>query len=217
MSIKSGQRYKITNEQHKMVIDLFAGDHKSILGHVFHGGENQLWITKKQVNGQWTIQSVEHKKYLGVETTPKDGTHLVGLDQPQFWDIDILSDRKIPTPSVNSFDRLCQWARGTCYVADYPKNGGAGKKLQLWTSWAGKNQVWVLEEYSSWFSLHGVSIKSGRRYKIINKQNNLVFDLSRADNKSIIGHGFDGRSNQQVTTLVNDNLRLPTATHSSGS
>ncbi|KAI9437211.1 carbohydrate-binding module family 13 protein [Lactarius indigo] len=147
MSIKSGQRYKITNEQHNMVIDLFAGDHKTILGHTFHGGENQLWIIEKQVNSQWTIRSVDHQKYLGVETTPNDGTHLVGLDQPQFWDIDILSDPKVPTPSV----KLCYWVRGTCYVADYPSYGGAGKKLQLWTSWVGKNQVWVLEECESCF------------------------------------------------------------------
>ncbi|KAH9041092.1 ricin B lectin domain-containing protein [Lactarius pseudohatsudake] len=141
MSIKSGQRYKITNGQHKLVMDLFAADHKSVLGHTFHGGENQLWITEKQVNGQWTIQSVEHQKYLGVETTPNNGTHLVGLDQPQFWDIEILPDSKNPTkPSVK------YWVRGTCFVADYPKNARTGANLQLWTTWGGKNQVWVLKE-----------------------------------------------------------------------
>ncbi|KAH8999834.1 hypothetical protein EDB86DRAFT_2907653 [Lactarius hatsudake] len=206
MSIESGQRYKITNEQLKMVMDLFAADHKSVLGHTFHGGENQLWITEKQVNGQWTIRSVEHQKYLGVETIPNNGTHLVGLDQPQFWDIEILPDSKNPNkPSV----KICQWVRGTCFAADYPQNGGAGKKLQLWTSWTGKNQVWVFEEYSSWFSHRGVSIKSGQRYKIINEQNKLVVDLSRADNKSIIGHDFHGGENQQVvTTLATDDLCL---------
>ncbi|KAH9069661.1 carbohydrate-binding module family 13 protein [Lactarius deliciosus] len=125
MSIKSGQRYKITNEQHKLVMDLFAADHKSVLGHTFHGGENQLWITEKHVNGQWTIRSVEHQKYLGVETIPNNGTHLN------------------PTkPSV----KICQWVRGTCFAADYPKDGATGTNLQLWTTWGGKNQVWVLEE-----------------------------------------------------------------------
>ncbi|KAI9448744.1 hypothetical protein BJY52DRAFT_1156294 [Lactarius psammicola] len=101
MSIKSGQRYKITNEQTKLVIDLSGVNFKSVIGYNFHGGENQQWITERQANGQWTIRSVEPSKYLGVETTPDNGTRLVGLDRPQFWDIEMLSDCKDPTkPSV---------------------------------------------------------------------------------------------------------------------
>ncbi|KAH9069660.1 hypothetical protein EDB83DRAFT_445396 [Lactarius deliciosus] len=221
MSIKSGQRYKITNGQHELVIDLSAADHKSVLGHTFHGGENQLWITEKHVNGQWTIRSVEHQKYLGVETsTSNNRTHIVGLDQPQFWDIEVLADSKDSTstnPSVkyvlshrrllltltpSSFHRLCQWVRGTCFVADYHIGGGAGRNLQLWTYLKGKNQVWVFEEYSSWFSHRHTSIKSGQRYKIINEQNKLAIDLSHIDNKSIIGCDFNGGENQQVITLA---------------
>ncbi|KAI9448742.1 ricin B-like lectin [Lactarius psammicola] len=94
MSIKSGQCYKITNEHTKLVIDLSRADsdHKSIIGWIFHGGENQKWITEKQVNGQWTIRSVcaSAQKYLGVEKTLDNGTLLVGRDEPQFWDIEIL-------------------------------------------------------------------------------------------------------------------------------
>ncbi|KAI9437213.1 carbohydrate-binding module family 13 protein [Lactarius indigo] len=142
INLRSGQRYKITNEQHKFAIDLSAADHKSVLGHTFHGGENQLWITEKQVNGQWTIRSVEHQKYLGIETsTPNNGTHLVGLDQPQFWDIEVLPDNNEPTkPRVN------HWVRGTCFVADYHAGGGSGINVQLWEYRKGKNQVWILEE-----------------------------------------------------------------------
>ncbi|KAH9055698.1 carbohydrate-binding module family 13 protein, partial [Lactarius vividus] len=144
--IKSGQRYKIVNEKNKLVVDLSRADNKSIIGHDFHGGENQQWVIEKQVNGLWTIRSVSaaggYQKYLCVEKTPDNGTHLVGLDQPQFWDIEILPDPA--KPSVNF--RLCQWVRGTCFVADYPKDAGTGTNLQLWTTWGGKNQVWVLEE-----------------------------------------------------------------------
>ena len=50
------------------------------------------WITEKQDDGQWTIRSVKYQKYLGFENTPKDGTPLVGLDEPQLWDIEALSD-----------------------------------------------------------------------------------------------------------------------------
>ena len=46
----------------------------------------------KQDDGQWTIQSVSGHKYIGFENTPKDGTRLVGLDKPQHWDIEVLSD-----------------------------------------------------------------------------------------------------------------------------
>ncbi|KAI9448743.1 hypothetical protein BJY52DRAFT_1127295 [Lactarius psammicola] len=41
MSINSGQCYKITNEHTKLVVDLHGANNKSIIGHDFHGGENQ--------------------------------------------------------------------------------------------------------------------------------------------------------------------------------
>ncbi|KAH8989169.1 hypothetical protein EDB86DRAFT_2808009 [Lactarius hatsudake] len=97
MSIKSGQRYKITDEQTKLVVDLSGVNNKSVLGYNFHGGANQQWIIERQVNNQYTIQSVGHHKYLGVEKTPGNGTHLVGLDKPQFWDIEIQPDSKDAT------------------------------------------------------------------------------------------------------------------------
>lgn len=107
MSIKSGQRYKITNEQTKLVVDLSGADNKSIIGWNYHGGENQQvitfsisklgthnhdtlkWIPEEQDDGQWTIQSVT-QKYLGFEKVPENGTPLVGLDKPQSWEIEIL-------------------------------------------------------------------------------------------------------------------------------
>ncbi|KAH9162660.1 hypothetical protein EDB89DRAFT_1860678 [Lactarius sanguifluus] len=97
MSIKSGQRYKIANEQTKLVVDLSGVNNKSVLGYNFHGGANQQWIIERQVNDQYTIRSVGHHKYLGVEKTPGNGTHLVGLDKPQFWDIEIQPDSKDAT------------------------------------------------------------------------------------------------------------------------
>ncbi|KAH9035476.1 hypothetical protein EDB85DRAFT_1943540, partial [Lactarius pseudohatsudake] len=116
ISIKSGQRYKITNEQSKLVVDLSGANNKSVLGYNFHGGANQQvttlatwitcashnhdtlqWIIERQVNDQYTIRSVGHHKYLGIEKTPGNGTHLVGLDKPQFWDIEIQPDSKDAT------------------------------------------------------------------------------------------------------------------------
>jgi hypothetical protein len=108
--IESGQRYKITNEGNGMVFDLSATDGKSILGWAFHGVENQQvssltysnsrrppynhdvlqWILDKQGDGQWTIRSVMHQKYVGFESNPKNGAAVVGLDRPRHWDIEIL-------------------------------------------------------------------------------------------------------------------------------
>ncbi|KAH9173170.1 ricin B lectin domain-containing protein [Lactarius sanguifluus] len=144
MSIKSGQRYKITNQLAELAIDLH-GNGKSVTGYNPHGGENQQWILEEQVNGQWTIQSVNTLKYCGVEKASDNGTHLVALDKPQFWDIEILPGCEDPArPSV----MLCQRVRGTCFVAEYPLDKPAnGADLQLWTAWGGKNQVWVLEHF----------------------------------------------------------------------
>jgi hypothetical protein len=110
--IESGQRYKITNEGNGMVFDLSGADGRSILGWAFHGGGNQQvsnlpyfsswwppyndyalqWVLDRQGDGQWTIRSVNSQKYLGFESTPKDGTAVVGLDRPRLWDIEVLED-----------------------------------------------------------------------------------------------------------------------------
>ncbi|KAI9431564.1 hypothetical protein H4582DRAFT_119807 [Lactarius indigo] len=144
MSIKSGQSYIITNQLAELAVDLH-GDGKSVIGQKPRGGKNQQWIIDEQINGQWTIRSVSAQKYLGVEKVPENGTHLVVLDKPQFWDIEILPGSDDPTKlSV----KLCQWIRGTCFVADYPVERKTAIDLQLATTSGGKNQVWVLEQYS---------------------------------------------------------------------
>ena len=50
------------------------------------------WIMVKQEDGQWTIQSVSGKRYLGFKNTPKDRTLIFGCEKPQLWDLEILSD-----------------------------------------------------------------------------------------------------------------------------
>ena len=114
--IQSGKRYKITNEGNGSVLDLDAADDKSILGWwEFHGGQNQQvsikfpsipiggstyiydafqWILERHSDDQWTIRTVHLQKYLGFESTPNNGTRLVGLDRPQLWDIEILPHSK---------------------------------------------------------------------------------------------------------------------------
>ncbi|KAF8264536.1 ricin B lectin domain-containing protein [Lactarius quietus] len=146
MSIKSGQRYTITNEENGLALDLFESHDNSIIGSGFHGAENQQWITMHQDDGQWTIQSVStQKSYLGFKNTPKDGTPLFGRDKPQLWDIEILSDSE----DHDNF-RARFWVRDTLLVIEDPKKEGRNRAwpLELWAAHGGKNQVWVFEECS---------------------------------------------------------------------
>ncbi|KAH9161592.1 ricin B-like lectin [Lactarius sanguifluus] len=143
MSIQSGKRYKITNKESRLVVDLSGADNRSILGYAYHGGGNQQWIIDRQDNDQWTIRSADHHKYLGVETTPENGIQLVGLNEPQSWNIEILPFSGEAGPVV----KLGQWRHGTFFVADFPleRQGNHGA-IQLWTAWGGENQSWILEE-----------------------------------------------------------------------
>lgn len=50
------------------------------------------WIPEKQDDGQWTIRSVRDQEYVGFENNPDNGTAVVGIDKPQLWDIEILSE-----------------------------------------------------------------------------------------------------------------------------
>ncbi|KAH9030989.1 carbohydrate-binding module family 13 protein [Lactarius pseudohatsudake] len=140
MSIQSGRRYKIINKASRLVVDLSGADNRSILGYDYHGGGNQQWIIDRQDNDQWTIRSAEHHKYLGVVSTPRDGIQLVGVDEPQSWNIEILGEAG---PVV----KLGQWNNDTFFVADFPleRQGNSGA-IQLWTAWGGENQSWILEE-----------------------------------------------------------------------
>src|ERR1700761_4433152 len=94
MSINSGQRYTIRNEENGLAFDLFESYDNSVIGSGLHRAMNQQvtaftilkaylsydhdtlqWITEQKDDGQWTLQSLStHKRYLGFKNTPKDGT-----------------------------------------------------------------------------------------------------------------------------------------------
>ena len=50
------------------------------------------WIIEKQGDGQWTIRSVRDQEYVGFENEPDNGAAVVGVNKPQLWDIEILSE-----------------------------------------------------------------------------------------------------------------------------
>ena len=43
-------------------------------------------------NGLFNPSVSIQKSFLGFKNTPKDGTIIFGVDKPQLWDIEILSD-----------------------------------------------------------------------------------------------------------------------------
>ncbi|KAF8264527.1 hypothetical protein EI94DRAFT_461039 [Lactarius quietus] len=155
-SIKSGQSYMITNEENGL-----AFDEKTILGWPHHRGKLQpsincpppvhdtinrdalQWILEKQGDGQWTVQSLRYRKYVGFESTPRDGTAVVGLDRPRLWDIEFLPDSE-----YHDNTRVKFWVRSTHLVVEYPKERSEPGPLRLWEARDGRSQVWVLEEYS---------------------------------------------------------------------
>ncbi|KAN0133568.1 hypothetical protein V8E53_008736 [Lactarius tabidus] len=154
-TIESGKCYKIMNEEYGLVFDLSSGDNTSVLGWEFHGGDNQQRILEKQDDGQWTIQSVRYNRYLGIEnTSPQDGTRVVGLQKPRFlWDIELLPDSE-----DHDNTRVRLWVRGTLLVVEFPKESSesGSRAIQLWPArdLNGRyhDQVWVLEERESRFS-----------------------------------------------------------------
>jgi hypothetical protein len=101
------------------------------------------WIAEQQDDGQWTIRSVRNQKYLGFENTPDNGIAIVGIDKPQLWDIEILSESE-----DHDNLRVKLWTRGTLFVVETPKGRSTPTPLQLGAARDGNHQVWVLEEYS---------------------------------------------------------------------
>jgi len=146
MSISSGKRHTFTNEENGLALDLFESHDNSIIASPFHGAENQQWITVKQDDGQWTLQSVSiQKSYVGFKNTPKDGTPLFGINTPQLWDIEILAE------SEDHDDlRVRFWLRDTLLVIEDPNKEGHHRAwpLELLAPQDRKDQVWVLKECS---------------------------------------------------------------------
>ncbi|KAN0132304.1 hypothetical protein V8E53_009904 [Lactarius tabidus] len=147
MSISSGKRHTFTNEENGRALDLRYKDNSIIASSDLHGAPNQQWITVKQDDGQWTLQSASAQKpyYVGFENTPKDGTPLIGISTPQLWDIEIL-----PESEDHDNLRVRFWLRDTLLVIEDPPKEGTNRDwpLELLAPQDVMNQVWVLKECS---------------------------------------------------------------------
>ncbi|KAJ3982045.1 putative mannanase [Lentinula detonsa] len=84
--IQSGLVFTIHNVKADTVVDLSAGDNKTITGWSLNGGKNQQWTTIWS-GESWNFQSVETGLYLGFTGTAGNGTNLTVASTPTAWDI----------------------------------------------------------------------------------------------------------------------------------
>ncbi|KAF7986775.1 hypothetical protein HWV62_20376 [Athelia sp. TMB] len=92
-TIETNGTYKITSAfAPSVVIDLSAGDNKSIIAYPYHSGANQQWIFNN-TQGAWTIKNVELGLYIAPgnlsnpSATPGNYTTLSASSTPFIWDI----------------------------------------------------------------------------------------------------------------------------------
>ncbi|KAL1686545.1 hypothetical protein GGG16DRAFT_64091 [Schizophyllum commune] len=130
--------YTIRNEAIDQVLDLSGADHKTCIGYLAHGGENQRWIIDRLGAG-YTIQNARSKTYMTVDASLANGTTIVGSAFPVAWDIQLgNAGWTIGWPNSRYFLELD-------YHAD-PNPQAA--KLQLWRNENAShfqcNRIWTL-------------------------------------------------------------------------
>ncbi|KAI4527731.1 hypothetical protein K525DRAFT_283430 [Schizophyllum commune Loenen D] len=130
--------YTIRNEAIDQVLDLSGADHKTCIGYLAHGGENQRWIIDRLGAG-YTIQNARSKTYMTVDASLANGTTIVGSAFPVAWDIQLgNAGWTIGWPNSRYFLELD-------YHAD-PNPQAA--ELQLWrnenTNHFQRNRIWTL-------------------------------------------------------------------------
>ncbi|KAF5345648.1 hypothetical protein D9756_011240 [Leucocoprinus leucothites] len=89
--VHSGRRYRLTNGYFTdQVLNLSTSDHRSIIRHGFHGGDNQKWEFL-ETNDGWYIKNVSTGLYVAVEG-PRNSdaeyanwTKVVGSQEPFKW------------------------------------------------------------------------------------------------------------------------------------
>jgi len=135
-TIVTNKVYKITNVKAGTVVDLSAGDNKTIIGYPDHDGPNQKWKFI-WTDGAWAIQSAAVGTYIGLDGAAANGTNLVAVSNPVTWDIwfDALDTT---TYRICVHDTVQNWD-----LAGYG-NSTPGTHVQTWTRWKGLHQTWTI-------------------------------------------------------------------------
>lgn len=138
MSVVSGQSYVLVNTKSGTVLDLSAGDNRTVTGWAYNGGSNQYWTLGWVGNG-WTFRNANSGTYLGIQGTPADGLALAAVTTAFVWDI-------WPDAVVSNAYRI--FVPNTLQNWDLYNYGAAnsGDPVTLWTSWNGTHQTWSFHQ-----------------------------------------------------------------------
>jgi len=137
--ISHNATYKITNvKASKIVVDLSAGDNKTVIGYPDHDGDNQKWLFTFTQNA-WTIKNKAVGTYLAPADTssPTNGTGLVASDSPFIWDIwhDETQSGKYRIFVPNTPFNLDLTGYG---------NSTPGNPIQTWKKYKNTWQIWTI-------------------------------------------------------------------------
>ncbi|KAJ3739962.1 putative mannanase [Lentinula detonsa] len=132
--IQSGLVFTIHNVKADTVVDLSAGDNKTITGWSLNGGKNQQWTTI-WTGESWNFQSVETGLYLGFTGTAGNGTNLTVASTPTAWDIwhDTVNETNYRIFAPNTTVNWDLWGYGDAI---------SGDPITLWGAWSGIHQTW---------------------------------------------------------------------------
>jgi hypothetical protein len=125
--IQTGLIFTIQNAKAGTVLDLSAGDNKTITCYPANGGKNQQWTTLWTGNS-WNFQSVNTGLYLGISGTTTNGTNLTVASTPTSWDIwhDEVNATNYRIYIPNTVQNWDLWDFG---------NPVAGDPVTLWQAW----------------------------------------------------------------------------------
>ncbi|KAJ3718214.1 putative mannanase [Lentinula raphanica] len=132
--VQSGSVFTIHNVKSGTVVDLSAGDNKTITGWALNGGKNQQWETIWSGNS-WNFKSVETGLYLGFTGTAGNATNLTVASTPTGWDIwhDTVNETNYRIFAPNTTVNWDLWDYG---------NAVSGDPITLWGAWSGIHQTW---------------------------------------------------------------------------
>jgi len=137
-NVNSGSTYVIMNVKSTTVIDLSAGDNKTVTGWSSNGGDNQKWKMNWTGNS-WTFQNVATGTYLGIQGNTTNGLPIVAVSSPFEWHIwrDNVNPNTFRIFIPNTIQNLDLYANGLPTLGD---------PITLWTTWSGIHQTWIFNQ-----------------------------------------------------------------------
>ncbi|KAH8105195.1 ricin B lectin domain-containing protein [Cristinia sonorae] len=139
MALKTGASYVIVNKLTGFVVDLSAGDNKSVILFDLNGDSNQQWVAKK-VGSFWTFQSKATGSYLGVAGEPVAQSLVVASKDAVRWTVE-------PDPTCAEFSRIIHGSTNFSLDIQEKDEAVPGTKVILGEYVAEGQQSWRFEEF----------------------------------------------------------------------